>query len=235
MTGMFTWRKLCIPAGLASALLYMHGVVGAQVEANVLGLPARPQAPAVSASANQTPPAAPAAPTASGNKKATVTSKGKLGAPTATNPAIVPSGGVANVNDALAKSAINGGVTMVSSYADTRAVVVVTTNAQFTTPEAQKSALLAAQLIQRDVYLSCGRQCKPAAMDKAKILPDGKLQFPLAVDSLGRTLANDDMVNMVLGKPLAVLATPLAKPIPTALAPATPAVSATPTASGTAP
>lgn len=233
--GVLTWRKLCFATGLASALLCAHGVVGAQAEANVLGLRVTPQAPA--ASANQTPP-----PPALGNKKTTITSKGKLGAPTATDPAIAPTGGVANVNDGQAKSAINGGVTMSSSYVDTRAVVVVTTNAQFTTPDAQKSALLAAQLIQRDLYLSCGRQCKPAAMDKAKILPDGKLQFPLAVDGLGRVLANDDMVNMVLGKSLAVLATTLAKPAPTAhaasaasTAPAAPAAPAASTAPSTAP
>ena len=108
------------------------------------------------------------------------------------------------IKDADAKSVLNGGVTMASEYADTRATVMVTTNAVFATPELRKAALLAAQYVQRDVVLSCQRQCKPAAMGAAKILPDNKLQFPMVVDGLGRVLSNDDMITMLLGKPLAV-------------------------------
>ena len=108
------------------------------------------------------------------------------------------------IKDADAKSVLNGGVTMASEYADTRATVLVTTNAVFATPELRKAALLAAQYVQRDLVLSCQRQCKPAAMGPAKILPDNKLQFPMVIDGLGRVLSNDDMITMLLGKPLAV-------------------------------
>ena len=176
--------SICMAASLCTGV--------AAAETNILGLSAVPLVPVAAAPAP--------AQSASAPKKTASNAKGK--APDKAPPAALPGGDM--INDADAKSVLNGGVTMASEYADTRATVLVTTNALFATPELRKAALLAAQYVQRDLVLSCQRQCKPAAMGPAKILPDNKLQFPMVIDGLGRVLSNDDMITMLLGKPLAV-------------------------------
>lgn len=152
---------------------------------NVLGLPALPQ----------TQIAPPAAVSPAGKKAANP----KVAAKPAqsVNPAAAT-----NVNDANAKSVLNGGVTLASSYIDTRAIVVVTTNAPYTGDVVRKTALQAAALVQRDVRLACASVCTPMPMAKAKFLPDGKLQFEMVIEGLGRVLSDQDMINMVLGRPV---------------------------------
>jgi hypothetical protein len=119
---------------------------------------------------------------------------------------------------------------MASSYAQRTATVRVTTNNIYQTEEQRKTAISAGRLVQRDLRISCGKQCKPAAnMPAPKILPDGKLQFDMVIDDYPRVLTQDDMVAMVLGNPLAVQ--PMAAPAsaPAAPAPVAPAASAPPT------
>jgi hypothetical protein len=175
-----------------------------QPNVNVLGLPAVPQTPAASAPA----------PGASAARK--------------------PASGVAPpLSDSQIKSVISGGVTMASSYVQRTATVRVTTNNIYQTEEQRKTAISAGRLVQRDLRISCGKQCKPAAsMPAPKILPDGKLQFDMVIDDYPRVLTQDDMIAMVLGNPLAVqpMAAPASAPTtPTTPTPVAPAASAPPT------
>jgi hypothetical protein len=139
------------------------------------------------------------------------------------------------LSDSQIKSVISGGVTMASSYVQRTATVRVTTNNIYQTEEQRKAAINAGRLVQRDVRISCGKQCKPAAnMPAPKILPDGKLQFDMVIDDYPRVLTQDDMIAMVLGNPLAVVPTAApasapAAPAPVAPAPVAPAASAPPT------
>ncbi len=182
--------------------LWLH--TGAWAQGNVLGLPAVPQTPVVAPA-----PPAPPASGASNSKKAASNPKAKSATATVGTTPMANDG---IINDADAKSVLNGGVTMASSYTATQAQVMVTTNAPYKTTEARQAALQAARLVQRDLFLSCGRHCKPLPMAAAHILPDGKLQFPMAIDGLGRVLSYDDMMGMLLGKPLAVVAVAPIKP-----------------------
>ncbi len=175
----------------------------AQPESNVLGLPAVPQTPAASTPATS---ASAARKTASG----------------ATPSSAIP------LSDSQIKSVISGGVTMASSYLQRTATVRVTTNNTYQTEEQRKTAVSAGRLVQRDLLISCGKQCKPAAnMPTPKILPDGKLQFDMVIDDYPRVLTQEDMIAMVLGNPLAVLPkTAPAAPAASAPTPAAPASAA---------
>lgn len=171
----------------------------AQSQPNVLGLPAVPQTPSASVPA-------PAAAASAARKPV--------------------SGVAAPLSDSQIKSVISGGVTMASSYVQRTATVRVTTNNIYQTEEQRKTAISAGRLVQRDLRISCGKQCKPAAnMPAPKILPDGKLQFDLVIDDYPRVLTQDDMIAMVLGNPLAVLpktapaSAPSVPPTPTQTAP----------------
>ncbi len=177
-------------------------------EVNVLGLPAVPQSPAAS-----TPGAAPGSAVGASAARKTASGAGA-------NPAsAVP------LSDSQIKSVISGGVTMASSYVLRTATVRVTTNNIYQTEEQRKTAISAGRLVQRDLRISCGKQCKPAAnMPTPKILPDGKLQFDMVIDDYPRVLTQDDMIAMVLGNPLAVL--PKTAPASAPAAPTTPAPAA---------
>jgi hypothetical protein len=189
----------CIFALIAS--LWAHS---AFAQPNVLGLPIVPQTPIDPPQAAQ-----PAAGSASAPKGA---------------KAVRPTGAASNaalpiappVNDADAKSVLNGGVTMATSYTHTLATLRITTNTLYKDETQRKQALTAGRLVQRDLYMACGKQCRPGSMPAPKLLPDGKLQFDLIVDGFNRVINNDDMMNMLLGRPLAVGA---ASPAIAAMAP----------------
>jgi hypothetical protein len=106
------------------------------------------------------------------------------------------------MNDNDIKGILNGGVTMASSYEGSVAKVLVTTNAKYTKAQ-HKQVLQAAQLVQRDVAVSCGKLCKPARMPPAKLAATGQAVFDLWIDGLGRVLSSDDMKAMLMGQPLA--------------------------------
>jgi hypothetical protein len=133
-------------------------------------------------------------------------------APAAT-PAASPAASAATPQqrDEQAKSVLSGGVTLASNYDGRTVSVVVTTNNTYTTEEQRKAAFKAARLVQRDVKVSCAKQCKAATnMPAPQILPEGKLQFAMVVNDYPRALSNEDMVALLLGKPLAVI--PVAAP-----------------------
>jgi hypothetical protein len=136
--------------------------------------------------------------------------------------------------DDQAKSVLSGGVTLASNYDGRTVTVVVTTNNTYTSQEQRKAALKAARLVQRDVKVSCAKQCKAAAsMPAPKILPGGKLEFAMVVNDYPRALSNEDMVALLLGRPLAVIAQ--AAPQPAASGALAPAASAPATAPASPP
>jgi hypothetical protein len=130
------------------------------------------------------------------------------------------------IRDSEAKAVLSGGVTMVSSYTDKIGTVRVTTNTVYAGVPLRRQALNAARLVQRDLALACAWQCKPAAMAAPTLLADGKLQFEMAIDPYPRVLSYDDMVAMLLGKPLAVVPKPGAAGLTVTVVPAAPAAPA---------
>jgi hypothetical protein len=222
---------------LSTALLTSN----AMAQANILGLPAVPQTP-VQAAAQPAPQAAASAPKA-GASAAAKTAKQSASAARAGASGAKPSAALPqeSVNDVEAKSVLSGGVTMASSYEGKLATVKVTTNNVYQGEVYRSQAIKAAKLVQRDLVTSCAWQCKPAPMPAPQILADGKLQFVMAIDNYPRVLSYDDMITMLLGKPLAVTpkpaatataatpsaAAPAAAPR-TAVAPAAPAANALP-------
>lgn len=171
----------------------------ALAQPNVLGLPIVPQKPIDLPVAAPEPASAASAASAAKGAKGAKAARPKSGASAAALPVPAPV-----VNDANAKSALNGGVTMATSYAGTLATLRITTNTLYKEEEQRKQALTAGRMVQRDLYMACGKQCKPGSMPAPKLLPDGKLQFDLVVDGFNRVIHNDDMMDMLLGRPLAV-------------------------------
>jgi hypothetical protein len=163
------------------------GLASAQ-EVNVLGLPAVPQ--------NRAAPAGTAS--APGGKASTAASSAK-GA--ASQPRVVA------MTDNDIKGILNGGVAMASFYDGSIARVRVTSNAQYSASQ-RKQVLHATRLVQRDVAVACGKQCKSARMVPAQFLPSGQVIFDLEIDGLGRTLSGDDMKAMLMGQPMPVVAKP---------------------------
>ena len=169
-------------ACLSAALVWCGGAV-AQTANNILGLAPVLQRPATGASAA----AAPSAKTAKEDQLAQAKAQDKA-------------------KDDATKSVVNGAMTMASSYLGTLATVRVTTSNIYPDAATRSGALAAARLVQRDLRVSCGRQCKPAPMPEPQILADGKLQFDLIIDGYGKTLASPDMISLVQGAPLPVVA-----------------------------
>jgi hypothetical protein len=174
----------------------LAAVAHAQYEPNILGLPAIPQkppappAPQASASAPKAPASATSA--ARGRSPASAASASKTAPPPP--------------DDNTAKAVLSGGVTLASSYVGALSTVRVTTNSPYQGEALRAQAITAARLVQRDLRVSCGTQCKPAAMGAPQILKDGKLQFDMVVEGFTRTLTQEDMIAMVMGRPLAVVA-----------------------------
>ena len=210
---------------LSASLVATH----AMAQANILGLPAVPQTPVQpAAQAGASAPKAGASASAKAPKQSA--SAARAGASAAKPDA---SSVQESVNDVEAKSVLSGGVTMASSYEGKLATVRVTTNNVYQGEVYRSQAIKAAKLVQRDLVTSCAWQCKPAPMPAPQILADGKLQFVMALDNYPRVLSYDDMITMLLGKPLAVMPKPAvtatAAP-PSAAIPAAPAAAPRPAA-----
>jgi hypothetical protein len=200
----------------------------AMAQANILGLPAVPQTP-VPPAAQPAPQAAASAPK-SGASAAAKNAQQSASAPRAVASGAKPATALPQetINDVEVKSVLSGGVTMASSYEGKLATVRVTTNNVYQGDGYRSQAIKAAKLVQRDLVTSCAWQCKPAPMPAPVILPDGKLQFVMAIDNYPRVLSYDDMITMLLGKPLAVM--PKTTATATAAPPAAAAPAATPAA-----
>ncbi len=168
----------------------------AQAQDNVLGLPAVPQAALA-------PPPSLAKPAASSPQAGTSSARKASPGASAANAALA--------SDAQAKGVLSGGVTLASRYQGLVATVRVITNTVYASKEQRQAAAYAARLVQRDLRLVCGAQCKPTVMPAPLLLPDGKLQFEMSIAPYPRVLSQSDMVAMLLGKPLAVIAPAAAK------------------------
>jgi hypothetical protein len=211
-----------ILCSVACALMLATSSVHAQ--SNVLGLPAVPQNPVQPAASAPGP-----APAGSPATAASGAAKRKPAAAASAASAAQAGPPPQQINDADAKAVLSGGVVMASSYVGKVATVRVTTNNTYRGEALRRQALNAARLVQRDLALSCAWQCKPAPMPPPKLLADDKLQFDMVIDNYPRVLSYDDMIAMLLGKPLAVT------PKPAATATAAPPTPSAPTASPTAP
>jgi hypothetical protein len=208
------------------ACALMLATPSAHAQANVLGLPAVPQNVQPAASAPGPAPAGnPGAPASGATKRKPAAAASAASAASAARAAPQSP----QINDADAKAVLSGGVTMASSYVGKVATVRVTTNNTYPGEALRRQALNAARLVQRDLALSCAWQCKPAPMPPPKVLADDKLQFEMVIDNYPRVLSYDDMIAMLLGKPLAVASKPAAT------ATAAPPTPTAPTASPTAP
>jgi hypothetical protein len=164
-----------------------------QAQPNILGLPAVPQVPVQ---------AVPTAPASAGSAVAK-----RKPAPAASSVSQASAQAQpGQITDADAKAVLSGGVVMASSYVGTVATVRVTTNNTYPGKVLSNKAIKAARLVQRDLALSCAWQCELAPMPAPKILADDKLQFDMVINNYPRVLSYDDMIAMLLGKPLAVIA-----------------------------
>jgi hypothetical protein len=204
----------------------------AMAQANILGLPAVPQTPVQpTAQPAPAPQAGVSAPKAGASASAKTPKQSASAARAAASGAkAAPGVPQESVNDAEAKSVLSGGVTMASSYDGRLATVRVTTNNVYQGDVYRSQAIKAAKLVQRDLVTSCAWQCKPAPMPAPQILDSGKLQFVMAIDNYPRVLSYDDMITMLLGKPLAVTPKPTATLAPPAAAASSAAPAANPAA-----
>jgi hypothetical protein len=107
--------------------------------------------------------------------------------------------------------------------------MLITTVKTFPTPAASSQALAVARVVQRELSLSCGKQCKPQTMTAPKILPTGQLQFDLVFRPLHQFLTQAQMLAAVQGQALNLTAAQLTAPAPAA-APAAPTAPAKTTA-----
>lgn len=188
------------------ALYAVSAAALAQSETNVLGLPAVPQ---IKAPSEVAPSAAPGV--KPGANQSASASKGGVSAPASQA-----------TNDSALKSVLSGGITMASSYGNTTTTVRVTTANTYPGAVLAAQAIAAARLVQRDVKLVCGKLCKPGPMAAPQILKDGTLQFDMVIDGYQGQLSNEDMLSMMMAKPLPVPAAPK----PATAAPAIPAIPA---------
>lgn len=152
-------------------------------EANVLGLPAVPQAkPGAAASATS----AASAPKTPG------------GAPSATP---------AN-RDALA-----GEMSLQHSALNGLGRLIMTTKTSFATAGAKSGAIDAARAVQRELGVACGKQCKPEKMAAPKILASGQLEFELAFRPLYQHLSQAQFIAALQSKPLNLMPAQINAPV----------------------
>ncbi len=165
-------------------------------EANVLGLPAIPQAK---------PGAAVAAP-------------GSASKPT--KP----------IDSSPNRDALAGEMSLQHSALNGLGRLVITTKSVFSSQATQGSAIDAARLVQRDLTIACGKQCKPEKMASPKILPSGQLEFELAFRPLYQHLNQAQFLAALQSKPINLTPVQLSAPSQ----PALPAIvsSATPSTQG---
>lgn len=197
------------PSRLLSALatcLLMLAVPALAQEANVLGLPAIPQAKPSAVAGSANPASAPKKP----------------GATPAGTPASSPSRDVLAGEMGLQHSALDG-----------LGRLIITTRATFATTGVQSNAIDAARAVQRDLGSACGKQCKPQKMTTPKILASGQLEFELAFRPLYQHLNQVQFVAALQSKPLNL--TPAQLNAPVAASPAVSVTIATSTSTSPPP
>jgi hypothetical protein len=100
------------------------------------------------------------------------------------------------------KEILNGPVSVKVEVEGTVQRVVIQSQKPYA-PVHQYPALDAANAVQADVALACGKLCRPARMKAPKIDGDGVLRFDVAVQGLDRSLTLPDITALLQGKPLA--------------------------------
>jgi hypothetical protein len=92
--------------------------------------------------------------------------------------------------------------------------MIITTRATFGTAGAKSSAIDAARAVQRDLVLSCAKQCKPLKMSNPKILPSGQMEFELAFAPLHQHLNQAQFLAALQSKPFNLTPAQLSPPAP---------------------
>ena len=115
------------------------------------------------------------------------------------------------------RDAISGELGLQHSALNGLGRLIVTTRTAFATAGTRGSALDSARLVQKELAISCGKQCKPVKMGEPKILTSGQLEFELAFTPLHQHLSQAQFIAALQGKPLNLT--------PAQLQPAAPVVS----------
>jgi hypothetical protein len=173
----------------ALALSFLSLASALAQEANVLGLPAVPQPKPGSAAA--------------------------AGSPAAAKPAAAPASSPAIANREL----LAGEVGIQHSALGGIGRIVLTTRTSFGTAGTAGNAIAAARLVQKELALACGQQCKPQKMAAPKILSSGQLEFELVFSPLHQHLNQAQFLAALQGKPLNLTAAQLTAPAAQAISP----------------
>ena len=152
-------------------------------EANVLGLPAIPQAK----------PGAAVSP---------------AGAASGAKPAPAGSAATPANRDALA-----GEMGIQHSALDGQGRIILTTRASFATAGARSNAIDAARAVQSDLDKACGKQCKPQKIGTPKILPSGQLEFELSFRPLYQHLNQAQFLAALQSRPLNLTPAQITAPV----------------------
>lgn len=136
--------------------------------------------------------------------------------PGSTSPAGAASGASAAKGTAVSavasRDAISGELGLQHSAREGVGRLIVTTRTIFATAGARSSALDTAKLVQKELTLACGKQCKPIAMTAPKVLSSGQLEFELAFAPLHQHLSQAQFLAALQGKPLNLLPAQLQAP-----------------------
>lgn len=95
--------------------------------------------------------------------------------------------------------------------------LVMTTKSIFNTQATRGNAIDAARLVQRDLTIACGKQCKPEKMASPKILSSGQLEFELAFSPLYQHLNQAQFLAALQSKPINLTPAQLSLPSQPAL------------------
>ncbi|MFM7330377.1 MAG: hypothetical protein ACKO1L_01740 [Brachymonas sp.] len=102
----------------------------------------------------------------------------------------------------VTRDAISGELGLQHSAREGVGRLIVTTRTVFATAGTRGAALDTARLVQKELALSCGKQCKPIKMSEPKLLTSGQLEFELAFSPLHQHLSQAQFIAALQGKPL---------------------------------
>jgi hypothetical protein len=128
--------------------------------------------------------------------------------PVSANTSAKPSAPTAAAREVTnARNAISGEMSVEHGVQDGAGRLIYTTKASFGTTALKNEALAAGRLVQEEfAKKSCSKPCTPIKTDPPQILPDGRLQFALALKPLYRHLTQAQYFAAMQGAPLVLSA-----------------------------
>jgi hypothetical protein len=136
---------------------------------------------------------------------------------TAASPATAASGAKTPAGTPANRDVLAGEMGLQHSALNGTGRMIVTTRATFATAGAKSNAIDAARAVQRDLVLSCAKQCKPLKMSSPKILPSGQMEFELAFAPLHLHLNQAQFLAALQSKPFNLTPAQLTPPPPPAV------------------